>query len=97
MTKADGQEREMTKIAGVLSFSENRSDDDEVSPKSHMTNYIDSSGYVGFSSEVAVDLRITDGENDHRRQHRELHQAERDHASPRDDDSLCVQGRLLYS
>ena len=48
------------KSAGVLPFSENGSDDDD-SPKSHMTNHIDSSGYVGFSSEVAVELRITEG------------------------------------
>ena len=61
VTKADGKEREMTiKSAGVLSFSEDGSDDDD-SPKSHMTNHIDSSGYVGFSLEVAADLRVTNG------------------------------------
>ena len=95
MTKADGQEREMTiKSAGVFPFSENGSDDDD-SPKSHMTNHIDSSGYVGFSSEVAVELRITEGgiiiadfiEG----------YAESDHALPRDGESLCVDGTRKHA
>ena len=64
---------------GVSLVFEHDSDND-VSPKSHLTNFIDSSGYVGFSSEIAVDLRITDVAMTICRLHRGLCRADQNHA-----------------